>query len=146
TGGRMMSRRAAANVGTVAAAAVLVSGFWWQGERFLAANGPTFDEAAHPAAGSGYWTTGAFRLNRDHPPLLKLSWALPLPAAARPPFPHELAATGDHWRVGTAFLYESGVPHMRLLTPARRMNLAIGCGVVLLAGWWAFRLWGSRLA
>ena len=26
------------------------------------------------------------------------------------------------------------------------MNLALGCGVVLLAGWWAFRLWASRLA
>jgi hypothetical protein len=26
------------------------------------------------------------------------------------------------------------------------VNLALGCGVVLLAGWWAFRLWNSRLA
>jgi hypothetical protein len=26
------------------------------------------------------------------------------------------------------------------------MNLAIGCGIVLLAGWWAFRLWRSQLA
>src|SRR5207247_4164235 len=139
TGGRVMSRRAVANVGACAAAVALVAAFWWQGERFLAANGPTFDEAAHLAAGYGYWTTGDFRLNREHPPLLKLYWALPLLAGDRPPFPRELAATGDHWRVGTAFLYESGLPHMRLLTPARRVNLANGSGVVLPAGGGAVR-------
>lgn len=135
-------------VATVIAAAGLVAWFWWQGERFIAANGPTFDEAPHLAAGYGYWTTGDFRMNPEHPPLLKMWWALPLVLGDRPPYPLDVAAAThhDHWQVGTAFLYGSGVPYTQLLTPARRMNLGLGCGVVMLAGWWAFRVWGSRLA
>lgn len=129
-------------------AAVLVAFFWWQGERFLAANGPTFDECVHLAAGYSYWTTGDFSMNREDPPLLKLWWTLPLVLGERPSYPHDVAeATNrDHWQVGTALLYDSGVPHQQLLKPARRMNLVLGCGIVMLAGWWAFRLWASRLA
>lgn len=135
-------------VAALAAAAALVAVFWWQGERFLAANGPTFDEAVHLAAGYSYWVTGDFRLNHEDPPLLKLLWTLPLVLGDRPPYPHAVAAEPDssHWTIGPALMYDSGVPHTRLLAPARRVNLAVGCGVVLLAGWWAFRVWGSRLA
>jgi hypothetical protein len=136
------------NVATIVAAAALVGCFWWQGERFIAANGPTFDEAAHLAAGYVYWTTGDFGLNPEHPPLLKMLWALPLVLGDRPPFPHEVVAARphDHWHIGNAFLYDSDRPPADLLTPSRRVNLAIGCGVVLLAAWWAYRVWGSRLA
>jgi len=126
----------------------LLATFWWQGERFIAANGPTFDEAPHLAAGVSYWATGDFRMNAEDPPLLKLWWALPLVVGDGPPYPHAVAAaTGnDLWHVGLAYLYDSGVPHQQLLAPARRMNLALGCAVVLLAGWWAFRVWGTALA
>jgi hypothetical protein len=143
-----MTRTCCGNAAALAAAAALVAGFWWQGERFLAANGATFDEAVHLAAGYSYWTTGDFRMNREDPPLLKLLWALPLVLGEGPPYPRDVAAAtaNDHWWVGAALLYDSGVSHLRLLTPARRVNLAVGCGVVLLAGWWAFRAWGSRLA
>jgi hypothetical protein len=143
-----MTRTCCANVAALVAAGALVTGFWWQGERFLAVNGPTFDEAVHLGAGYAYWMTGDFRLNHEDPPLLKLLWALPLVLGDRPPYPHDVAAAADstHWTIGDALLFDSGVPHTRLLTPARRVNLAVGCGVVLLAGWWAFRAWGSRLA
>src|SRR5215218_6979287 len=126
----------------------LLTWFWSRGERFLAANGPTFDEPVHLAAGYSYWVTGSFRLNREDPPLLKLLWAAPLMLGDRPPYPHDVAAAtnDDHWHVGTALLYHSGRRPRELLDPARRVNLALGCGVVLLAGWWAFRLWRSRLA
>ncbi len=129
-------------------AALLLAYFWWQGERFLEANGPTFDEGAHLAAGYGYWRTGDLRMNHEDPPLLKWWWALPLVVGERPPYPQAVAeATNrDHWHVGLAFLYDSGVPYQRLLKPARRMNLALGCGIVLLAGWWASRLWQCRFA
>jgi hypothetical protein len=38
----------------------------------------TFDEGTHLAAGYSYWTTGDFRMNPEHPPLLKLMAAAPL--------------------------------------------------------------------
>ncbi|MFO0802311.1 MAG: phospholipid carrier-dependent glycosyltransferase [Gemmataceae bacterium] len=132
----------------VAASLLLVAFFWRQGERVLDANGPTFDEGVHLAAGYSYWTTGRFRLNAEDPPLLKLWWTLPLALSGGTDELRTAVADpgGDQWHAANAFLYESRVPHRDLLTPARRMNLAVGCGVVLLAGWWSFRLWGSRLA
>ncbi|MBN9119210.1 MAG: phospholipid carrier-dependent glycosyltransferase [Planctomycetes bacterium] len=138
----------ARNLLAAAAVAALLAWFWSRGEAFLAANGPTFDEPVHLAAGYSYWTTGRFKLNPEHPPLLKLLWAAPLMFGDRPPYPHDVAAAtnDDHWYIGTAFLFNSGREPRELLDPARRVNLALGCAVVLLAGWWSFRVWGSRLA
>ncbi len=138
----------ARNLLAAAIALALVAWFWVRGEAFLAANGPTFDEPVHLAAGYSYWTTGSFRLNSEDPPFLKLLWAAPLALSDRSLYPHDTAtATGDdHWHVGTALLFHSGREPRELLRPARRVNLALGCGVVLLAGWWAFRLWNSPLA
>lgn len=136
------------SLGATLCVALLVAFFWRQGERVIATNGPTFDEGAHLTAGYGYLTAGDFAMNPEHPPLLKMWWALPLALGDAPPYPKQLSmeSKGDHWQVATEFLYRSGVPHQSLFAPARRMNLAIGCGIVLLAGWWSFRLWGSRLA
>ncbi|HKO58932.1 MAG TPA: hypothetical protein VJ276_23905, partial [Thermoanaerobaculia bacterium] len=39
---------------------------------------PTVDEPTHLAAGWSYWKTGDYRLNAEHPPLLKKLAALPL--------------------------------------------------------------------
>jgi hypothetical protein len=136
------------NLLTAAVVLVLLAWFWSRGEAFLAANGPTFDEPVHLAAGYSYWVTGSFQLNREDPPLLKLLWAAPLMFGDRPPYPYDVAAAtdGDHWHVGTALLFHSDRPLRELLDPARRVNLALGCLVVVLAGWWAFRLWSARLA
>ncbi|MBA4065119.1 MAG: hypothetical protein C0501_15675 [Isosphaera sp.] len=128
----------------VAACAALVGWFAWRGERFIAANGPTFDEGVHLAAGYGYWTAGDFRLNREDPPLLKLVWALPAVLGGAPPLPSEAGA--NHWHVADAWLYRSGVPPRQLLDPARRVNLALGCALVGLVGWVAYRVWGTELA
>jgi hypothetical protein len=131
----------------IAACVALVAWFWLRGERFIAANGPTFDEGVHLAAGYSYWATGDFRLNAEDPPLLKLAWAAPLALSGSPPYPRDAAAaTDNHWHVAHALLYESGVPPRQLLDPARRVNLALGCCLVLLVGWVALRAWGSRLA
>ena len=142
-----MTRDPAYSLLTVAACLALVAWFWLRGERFIAANGPTFDEGVHLAAGYSYWATGDFRLNAEDPPLLKLAWAAPLALSGSPPYPRDAAAaTDNHWHVAHALLYESGVPPRQLLDPARRVNLALGCCLVLLVGWVALRVWGSRLA
>ena len=127
-----MSLRSAASIVVCLA---LAAWFWNRGERFIAANGPTFDEGAHLAAGYSYWSTGEFRLNPEHPPLLKLLWAAPLAATGSPPFPREAAsATSNHWHIANALLYESGVPPRQLLEPARRVNLCWDAGSCLLVG------------
>ncbi len=134
------------NLATLASVAALLAYFWWQGERFIAANGPTFDEGVHLTAGYAQWTRGDFALNREDPPLVKLLWALPLVLGERPPWPVETSAERNHWQLADAFLYHSKLTPQQLLNPARRVNLALGCGVVLLVGWWAYRAWRSRLA
>jgi hypothetical protein len=128
--------------------ALLVCQFWWRGERFIAANGPTFDEAVHLVAGYGYWTNGEYRLNPEDPPVLKLLWALPLVLGDAPEFPQEVAARTqfNHWHVSVAWLYQSGTSPLELLNPARRVNLTLGSLLVLLAGWVAYRVWKSHLA
>src|SRR5262245_32612517 len=132
------------SLAAVAVCLALVAWFWSRGERFLAANGPTFDEGVHLAAGYSYWATGDFRLNAEDPPLLKLLWAAPLAAAGTPPLPGSPA--DNHWHVADALMYESGVPPRQLLDTARRVNLGLGCGLVLLVGWVSHRVWGARLA
>ena len=125
------------------AALLLVAAFWWQGERFLAANGPTFDEPVHFAAGYSYWATGDFRLNLEDPPLAKLLWTLPQFLFDPLPF-RDGWRTENEWRVGHALVFDSGHDWHALLTPARRMNLLFGVGVVVLVGAFARRLFDSR--
>lgn len=127
---------------------LVVIWFWWRGNAFIAANGPTFDEGVHLAAGYSYWVTGSFELNAEDPPLLKLLWSLPLLSSNGPPYPHEVAVATDnnHWQIADALLYRSGVAPRPLLDPARRVNLVLGCYLVSLVGWIAYRVWGTPLA
>ena len=129
---------------TLAAMAALVVLFLVLGGIFIDANAQTFDEAAHLAAGYSYWSTGDFRLNTEHPPLLKLLWALPIYLFENVPFHPDPDhwQRADAWLIGRAFLYDSPVPFERLLKPARWVNLALGATLIALIGWWAYRLWG----
>jgi hypothetical protein len=122
--------------------------FWGRGERFILANGPTFDEGVHLAAGYSYCATGSFRLNAEDPPLLKLLWSLPLVLGQGPSFPREIAVSPDanHWHVADALVYRSGVPPQSIFAPARRVNLALGCSLLLLVAWISFRVWNSPFA
>jgi Dolichyl-phosphate-mannose-protein mannosyltransferase len=135
-------------VGTVITCLAFVAWFWSRGERFIAANGPTFDETVQLASGYGYWRAGEFQLNNEEPPLLKLLWSAPLLFGNAPPFPPEVSPErqSNSWHVGIAWAYNSGVPAQSLIEPARRVNLALGSALVLLVGWIAYRAWGSRLA
>ena len=126
--------------------AILAALFAVQGERAVVANGPTFDEAAHYAAGYSYWHTGDFRLNLEDPPLAKLLWTLP--QYLFDPIPFEPDATewngSREWAIGNRVLFDSGRSWELLLRPARRINLLFGVSVVVLVGIWSRQITGDR--
>ena len=72
----------------------------------------TMDELAHIPAGFGYITQGDYRLNPEHPPLVKALSALVAEIVARPHFPIDTPYWRDEingqWAQGAVFLYESG--------------------------------------
>ena len=138
----------------VRAGATLTAGLFFvlvfiiQGVFFIRANAPTYDEALHLAAGYSYLTTADFRLEPQNPPLVRELLALPLFLIHRLPF----QTNTQHWRngmdffVGQDFLYDSQLPADQLLLFARLPNLLIGGLLVVLIGWWAYRLWGTGAA
>lgn len=71
----------------------------------------TMDELAHIPAGYSYLRYGDFRLNPEHPPLLKALSAFPL-LFAKPNFPTDARAwqsdINGQWEIGTLFIYQSG--------------------------------------
>ncbi len=107
----------------------------------------TFDEPAHIAAGLSYLGTGEFKINQQHPPLLKEIGALPLLAlGVRWPLTDEQwARVPDppppflQWDLGYRILSAHGPA--RVLFWSRLPFIAIGAGL----GWliWA---WGRKLA
>lgn len=111
-----------------------------QGVVFITASSQTSDEAAHLAAGYSYLTTGDFRLNVEHPPLLKELAALPLlPLDLSFPW-GPLWEQAEEWNLGRIFVHENRVSNDTLLFLARLPIL----GLSLLLGWTIF-IWGRRL-
>jgi hypothetical protein len=120
--------------------------FFVQGIFFINANSPTYDEAAHLAAGYSYLATRDFRLNPEHPPLIKQLLALPLFVGYRIAFNPDPQhwSDGDDYLIGQDLLYKSILPADRILLLSRLPNLLIGGILIALSGWWAYRLWGNR--
>ena len=126
------------------AATALVLLYLLQGLLFLNANSQTSDEGVHLVAGYSYLARGDFRLNPEHPPLVKELAALPVALWYRLPFEPdpELWGLAEGWFTGMSFLYGSQVPADRILFLSRLPNLLLGTVLVALIGWWAARLWG----
>jgi 4-amino-4-deoxy-L-arabinose transferase-like glycosyltransferase len=107
----------------------------------------TSDEVAHLPAGYTYVQTGDFRLNPQHPPLIKALAALPLLFL-------QLARVDDvqGWAegkdriFGANFLVNNYEPLDRILFAGRLPMIALGVflGAVLFR--WARELWGLRAA
>lgn len=100
-----------------------------------------FDEVVYAPAGYAYLTTGDYRLNAEHPPLLKLWTALPwigtgLSTQGTPGW-----EASDQWRFGIAMLFESGHDPRALLARSRAMIVVLSAvaavGVFLTARWTA---------
>src|SRR6266498_2021117 len=119
-----------------------------QGIFFIRANSQTVDEATHLAAGYSYLTTGDFRLDSEHPPLIKELQALPLFLLYEIPFdPDTQQWDGkDSFSIGHEFLYKSAITADRMLALARLATLFLGACLLAVIGLWAYRLWGSGAA
>jgi hypothetical protein len=101
----------------------------------------TFDETTHLPSGYSYLVTGDFRLNPQHPPLIKTLAALPL-LSLRPELnlddPAWTEQPPDEWSFGYRFLYGNDAD--RLLFRGRLPNVLLS----LLLAFYVFR-WASEL-
>ncbi len=128
----------------VPAALALLAILLVQGLVFIGESSQTSDEAAHLAAGYSYLTRGDFRLNPEHPPLLKEIAALPL-LALDLNFPEgPLWEKAEEWNIGRLFVHENRVRNDTLLLLGRLPIL----GLSILLGWSLFlcgrRIFGPR--
>lgn len=139
------------------AAFIVLTLFFAQGLAFINANSQTSDEACHLAAGYSYLATRDFRLNPEHPVLIKELSALPLYLWYRLPFNPDrelwegalkatLNKSPQQWLIGQSFVYESSVSADNILFMGRLPNLFLGTLLVALIGWWSYRLWGKWAA
>ncbi len=103
----------------------------------------TGDEVAHLPAGYTYVRTGDFRLNPQHPPLIKGLAGLPLLLLDLAPVeltPGWLDA--DEWVFGRAFLTNNRAPMERILLLARLPMVGVGVLLGATLFLWARDLWG----
>ena len=121
-------------------AAALLALLALQGILFIAESSQTSDEAAHLAAGYSYLTRGDFRLNPEHPPLIKELAALPL-LPLHLEFPDgPLWQMAEEWNIGRIFVHENRLPNDTILFLGRLPILVLS----ILLGWVMFRV-GRRL-
>lgn len=108
----------------------------------------TFDEVAHIPAGYSYLTQKDYRLNPEHPPLIKDLSAVPL-LFLNLNFPSNIPAwaseTNGQWEVGRVFLYEIGNDADKIIRLARIpvMIMAILFGWLLFK--WSRRMYGNKV-
>jgi hypothetical protein len=111
----------------------------------LRGDSATFDETAHIAAGVASAERGDFRLNPEHPPLVKYLAGAALVALGRGGLAYGSPAWagGDPWVLGWELLRHDPA---RRLVPARLPVLALGVLVLLAVYGWARELHGRDAA
>jgi hypothetical protein len=114
-----------------------------QGIVFITESSQTSDEAAHLAAGYSYLVEGDYRLNPEHPPLIKMLAALPL-LPLQLDFPRgALWEQAEEWNIGRLFVHENRVPNDTLLLLARLPVLGLSILLGLAIYRFARRLFGA---
>ena len=126
--------------------------FWWLASAALAVvatlqfttarrESQTWDEGRQLLSGYTYLTTGHFTVAREHPPLLKLLWAIPVwflhPSPPR---------GGEAWSAAVDFLYHNRVPADAMLIAGRCSAIAISVLLGLAIAFWAKRHFGVPTA
>ncbi len=108
------------------------------------------DELAHIPAGYGYVSQLDYRLNPEHPPLIKALAMLPVLIFVQPTYPTNNAAwtteLNGQWDMGTAFLYNSGNDANAIIQWARVMPILITILTIILVYFLARRLIGKLWA
>lgn len=103
----------------------------------------TMDELPHIAAGYSYLSQKDFRLNPEHPPLIKSLAALPL-LGQNLNFPKDhpswLEGVNRQWWFGNQFLYQSGNDAEKIIFWSRIPMILL----LLLLGWLIFH-WARKL-
>ena len=112
----------------------------------------TFDEVAHIGAGLTYWKYGDFRMNPEHPPLIKLLATLPVMLLDKIPLEFRTEEfhvrswfKSDQYRWGYYVLFRTPINPMMVLFHARLVPVAVGVLGGLLAFAWGRILSGSLL-
>lgn len=110
---------------------------------------PIMDELPHIPAGYTYLTELDFRLNPEHPPLLKALAALPL-LTEQPHFPtddpHWTKGVNAQWDLGRIFLYRSGNDADTIVRLARIVPVLLSLLLVFLVFRVSHELMGPRWA
>lgn len=126
--------------------ALALAVYAWQGWHAIRAMSATFDEPAHIGAGFSYLKTGEFKLNLQHPPLLKEIGAVPLLMTGTP-WPMTETQWKDvgnppdpsvQWYLGNEILY--GNPTDDILFETRLPFLLMSLLLIL-----AVFLWGREM-
>ncbi len=113
---------------------------------------PTFDEPAHIGAGLSYLKTGDFKVNTQHPPLLKEIGALPLLVLGTrfPITPGEWKEMGDRsypflqWQLGRDIIFGNDPDRVMFWSRLPFILLAVLLGALIAA--WGRRLLGATAA
>jgi len=104
----------------------------------------TYDEVSHLPAGLAHAATGEMRLNRQHPPLVKLLAGLAA-GTARPrlPLEGEDYREGREWAFGREVLFGGGNDSQELLLRGRLPTVALSLAGGLAVFAWSRRRWGA---
>ncbi len=107
----------------------------------------TTDEAVHLASGYSYWATGDFRMNPEHPALVKDIAAIPLLF-----FHLDSKTDGPYfdqahlWDFGPQVIYHNNKPGQEILMAGRTMMLLFFALLGVIVYFWAKKLYGAKTA
>ena len=105
--------------------------------------GITNDELAHIVSGYSYIKTGDYRMNVEHPPLIKLLSGLALlPLHPRLPIDHPSWAARNEWVFGDRFFYAANHNADHILFWARTPMVFLGALLIFFVYQWARQLFG----
>ncbi len=107
----------------------------------------TVDEGAHLASGYSYWLTASYKLNLEHPPLVKLlSGAMLLPLGLNLPIEHSSWAEANQWDFSRQLIYHNTQPFKTLMFLGRLPVIGLVAALAALIFVWTKGLFGATAA